>query len=499
MTTHYEVLRPVVQADLDTKPMFAEVLGIIPSRGHVTFEAFRHVKHWRAVRGVKHACSLGIIKRISPHERVLKLDSVKFWCAYLSEPGFRRAANRNSTIHLYLGALAKFDEWLQDRPFPSREGAAKSFANVEMLKEYCDVSEHGVRTAQHMVQKYLASQQAGGIPDGVRTRTRTVLRSFFGVHDIQLNFKRTRKKRPESSPSDDPLMTLGNFYKMLQNGQPDISVRTIMLTMLQSGMDSSTFTNRFNYEGYPQLVTHFGTEDHSLWDLDACPVPVRLVRVKTSVRYTTFLDRDAITQLKEYLTWKEAKYGKQDPSAPLFLTKHGAPIHSSWISTKFSEMAVRAGIQEKVSKRTYRMRAHNVRHLLKSTMLASGCARYAADHVLGHAPWDTYERQPMLYPEELRAEYAKVSSRINVVSRVEGNLNSLDDTANRDARVKSLEAEVAALKQSKTEEGLIGARQVNSMNEMRKEIGLLVCLLDSLPNDVKEIVAGSLKDADFID
>ena len=55
MTTHYEVLRPVVQADLDANPTLAEVLRIIPPLGHVTFEAFRHVKNWRAVRGVKHA------------------------------------------------------------------------------------------------------------------------------------------------------------------------------------------------------------------------------------------------------------------------------------------------------------------------------------------------------------------------------------------------------------------------------------------------------------
>ena len=45
-------------------------------------------------------------------------------------------------------------------------------------------------------------------------------------------------------------MTLEDFYKMLQNGKPSITMRTIMLIKLQSGMDSSTFTDRFNYEGY---------------------------------------------------------------------------------------------------------------------------------------------------------------------------------------------------------------------------------------------------------
>ena len=99
-----------------------------------------------------------------------------------------------------------------------------------------------------------------------------------------------------------------------------------------------------------------------------CPVPIRLVRVKTGVQYTTFLDRDAIVQLHEYLTWKEAKYSKQDLSKPLFMTKQNTPIYSVWLSKGFSEVAASAGVQEKVSHKMYKIRAHEVRHLLKSTL-----------------------------------------------------------------------------------------------------------------------------------
>ena len=46
-------------------------------------------------------------------------------------------------------------------------------------------------------------------------------------------------------------MTLEDFYRMLQKGKPGIMMHTIMLINLQSGMDTSTLTDRFNYEGYP--------------------------------------------------------------------------------------------------------------------------------------------------------------------------------------------------------------------------------------------------------
>ena len=46
------------------------------------------------------------------------------------------------------------------------------------------------------------------------------------------------------------------------------------------------------------------------------------------------------------------------------------PIYSAWLSRHFSEVAVRAGMQKKISYNTYKIRAHKVRHLLKSTLTA---------------------------------------------------------------------------------------------------------------------------------
>ena len=48
----------------------------------------------------------------------------------------------------------------------------------------------------------------------------------------------------------------------------------------------------------------------------------------------------------------------------------------------------------------YKIHSHEVRDLLKSTLIVSGCAQYVAEHVLGHAPRDSYEKQASLYPED---------------------------------------------------------------------------------------------------
>ena len=506
MTTYYEVLRPVTPADLATSKRFAELLKLIPPDGYIKSSLFKDIERNRRTDGIAYACSQAIIKRVSPHERILKLDSVKFWVTQLNESGHKNTSASHSTKQLYMEKINHFDEWLPGRSFQSyetvinngritRQAVTKLFASVEKMLHYCMESDYGTKTAQHAIREYLASPQVNMMSASVYVATRSAIKSYFNVNDVVLDLPKTRKKRLDSVSNDDP-MTLEDFYKMLQKGKPGIMLHTIMMIKLHSGMDSSTLTDRFNYEGYSQIVKHFGTDDYKSWNPNMCPVPITLVRVKTNVQYTTFLERDAITQLQEYLTWKETKHGKHNTSKPLFMTKQNTPIHSLWVSKNFSEVAVRAGVQKKVSHRVYKIRAHELRDILKSTLLICGCKQYAADHVLGHAPRDSYEKQAVLYPEELRAEYAKASRRLNIFSKIEGTLNTDKDPENLLARIKELEDGTRSSKQFKTEMNMTEETDTGVINDMQKKLDKVLFILDALPDDTKKQIAEKLKDSD---
>ena len=504
MTTYYRILRPVTRADLDAPPSIAQILRMIPPDGQVTFGHFKDAGENRTQKGLMYACSHGILERILPHEKISELESVKFWCTQLNEPGYKNSRPRYNTRQIYLRGLSKFDAWLPGRTFPSyetvmndgqitRKAVTKSFENVEELLTYCNESNYGVKTAQRAVREYLASSQMSAVSASAHAGMRSAIRSYFNTNDVVLVLPKTRKKRSEPVSDEDSHMTLDDFYMMLHNGNPSVMMRTIMLIKLQSGMDSSTFADRFNHEGYSQIVKYFGTDNHKTWSLDMCPVPIKLVRVKTNVQYTTFIDRDAVAQLQRYLTWKETARGKHDPSKPLFMTKHNTPIHSIWLSSGFSDVAVRAGVQKKVSHMVYKIRAHEVRQLLKSTLMANGCAQYAADHVLGHAPRDSYEKQAVLYPEKLRAEYAKASQFINVFSKMSNSLNITNDPASLQASIREIKAELSESKQSKTESDIMDGTHKNALKDMHDEIKRLASILDALPDNIKEQVADKLK------
>ena len=76
----------------------------------------------------------------------------------------------------------------------------------------------------------------------------------------------------------------------------------------------------------------------------------------------------------------------------LMLRSAGAPVSPNWISIKFSKAAANAGVQKRISRRSYSIRFHEVCDLLKSTLIVSGCVPYVADHVLRHAAKDSYEK-----------------------------------------------------------------------------------------------------------
>ena len=376
-------------------------------------------------------------------------ENVRFWLARPAEDEKFQAGNGHQAR---AGAPGAFNGWLPGKKFPARRNGGSGgqagrveFSDVEELQGFCEDRENGAQTAKRVAREYLTDLATSKHSLSSAMVRCTAVKSYFATHDIMIDVRVDRKRHAVHDVRDSPEMGLFDFYKMMTVGCMNVALKAVMMIKFQAGLDASTFADRFNFEGYPQIVRHFGIEECGAWDLDRCPVPIRLVRVKTGMEYTTFIDRDAVSHLQDYLRWKERREGKRhDLSGPLFVTRRGAPVDPDWISRRFTMAAIDAGIQKVVSHRVYKIHSHEVRDLLKSTLLVSGCAQYAADHVLGHSPRDSYEKQAALYPEKLRSEYAKASGRLNIFSSIERHLraagaDSGDEASPGDDRYQRIE------------------------------------------------------------
>ena len=412
-------------------------------------------------------------------EHMLSFPTVRFWQRQLNESGIKHYSKAYiGTRSVYLYRLTAFNGWLSGRRFDVRVQAVadgkivrkylqRSFGNVEELLRFGE--EGNEKEVKRIMKEYLVDPKLRNLKHSTVLGTCAAINSYFDMHDVKVGIKPNGRKRDEVEVTDEPELDLVEFYTMMTTCNMDPMTRAVMLVLFQAGLDRSTLADRFNFYAYQQIAKFCGTADYREWGLDRCPIPIQLRRVKTGVKFTTFIERDALDAVKKYLAWKEERHGPHDPDGALFITTKGRAIYGDWISTTFRRMAVSSGMQRRLAPRVLKIRVHKTRRLLKSTLMACGCAAWAADHVLGHAPKDTYEGTSGLFPKELRREYTKASHMVNILSKA---VSKIDDTTSPDAIERALEASEARngelMRKLNEAHGLLARKDARKTNQETK-------------------------------
>ena len=382
------------------------------------------------------------------------MPCVSYWRSQLSASNIKNLKNGSEktggTKKSYTYGLHGFHRWICSKKLQYTAMVQTGRCTFNMQKKtvtlkgidhflnlyQCNVARKTEFAA--LIKKYLIDLQS---LKGTSTVDNAMfaIKSFFRENDSEIDFRFNNNKN-RNDPMIENAMTLNDLKKILSvNGIQPVE-KAVFLCKFQRGLDSATFADRFNFDAWPQITSHFGTDNPDLWDISKCPVPIKLVRVKTNYLHTGFLDVDAIVALQEYLKkridektainlnlqgTRERKTGiKNGNTKPLksnnmlFLDTKGNPISINWIGRRFGKLRKRAGLNGKM------YTSHEMRDLLKSTLIDSNCRPDIADHVIGHAPKDSYEKQALLYPNSLRTEFMKASDRINVLTLSVSHKNS---------------------------------------------------------------------------
>ncbi len=420
-----------------------------------------------------------------------QLESVSYFLSQLRRSRLKNMPvdknNFSGTQRRYCYNLLAFNNWLIGKKFEinqtrwidqdtyKKTKTMITFTGIEHLLELCKESQNSDSDYIKIVKRFLLDDihknKASITMDGYYF----AITSYFEKNECPLIFKFSGKyayvnKKDEQEPQS---LSLEDFMKILTVGKPSLLQKAAFICKFQRGLDSSTLTDRFNFEAWPQIVKHFGTEQYMMWDLDKCPVPIKLVRIKTGFLHTGFLDRDAIESIQDYLDHRYKKTGKvMTADEPLFLNTKKTPISSQWVRSTFFELAKRAGVQKKIGDDQYikyEKDSHELRDLLKSTLLASGTRYDVADHVIGHKPKDSYEKQATLYPENLRLEYMKGSRKLNIFSSISHYMKGEEQTEVLRKQIDLLKQELEANKTDQNQSQKMEEME-EKMQEMLKEM-----------------------------
>lgn len=371
------------------------------------------------------------------------IPCVEYWRSQLHSSNIKnlniKSALESGTKKCYTYGLFGFHIWLLGKHFeylPAvhvNDSTRKKMVTLKGIDHFLNLYRHNIGVNIEfvvLIKKYLIHLQETKNTSTI-DNAMFAIKSFFRENDLEINFRFNNSKR-HRKPTDKDAMTLDDLHNIVSSKNIQPIELAVFICKFHRGLDSATFADRFNFEAWPQLVDYFGTDDSDVWDISKCPVPVKIIRVKTNYLHTGFLDADAIIALQKYLkkrtvvdiptqsqqhiirgskTSMSIRRKPLDGEA-LFLDTLGNPISINWIGRRFSKLRRRAGVAKAYP-------SHEMRDLLKSTLIDSGCRPDVADHVIGHSPKDSYEKQALLYPENTRTEFTKASKRINILSMAE--------------------------------------------------------------------------------
>ena len=433
-----------------------------------------------------------------------KLDSVSFWTSQLRGSKFKNhnKANMSTTKTQYLNQLWHFNKWLSEKTFTINTLQANSensfvqktekkiFDNVEFLLKVLEQPFVDQKNITKIIKQYLLDEMHAHKKAVFMNVIKSAIVSYFekNEYSLQINYNPKTSHDTEVEEQD---MSIAELMDFLTTGKPSVTEKAIFLCKFHRGLDVSTLIDRFNYEAWDQIVKWFGSENHDSWDLDKCPVPISLTRIKTDYKHVGFLDRDAIDALQKYLDFRKTKT-KTDiqKGEPLFLNKFNKPISYTWMFASFSRIAQRAGIRKFVEvngKKRYKLDSHELRDLLKSTLIDSGCRIDVADHVLGHKPKDSYEKQAKLYPETMRKEYAKASKRLNIFTQFASVSRGIDDSDELRIELKEKLSELDKMRESRLEDEAREYRKDKAALEQARQMRLLQDTVNELKKEMSEI------------
>lgn len=411
---------------------------------------------------------IGILRPVESNtisfQAFCKLDTISYLKEQLRGPQYKNLkpidpSGLSSTQRTYLYALYKFNNWLVGKEF---EFTTFSQAGADTFKK--TRQKVALKGVEHLLALYRDSTQSE--PDFVRMIKKYLLdaihvhksassikgehasiMAYFEKNDLPIRFKFDARAKYQKNTEEEKQVSLEDLLHILTMGRPTVTQKAVYLCKFHRGLDAITLCDRFNFQAWEQLVSYFGTDRYAMWDLSRCPVPIKLTRIKTNYSHIGCLEHDAIVALQKYLDHRSAKTGQaMQPGEPLFLNSKGEAIREKWVSRGFFRLANTAGVQKRLDRPgaiRYEKDSHELRDLLKSTLLDSGVRPDVADHVIGHMPKDGYEKQARLYPESVRMEYSKASKRLNIFSKLSSFIRGAEDLEEMQKELVNVKTDLA--------------------------------------------------------
>ena len=303
-----------------------------------------------------------------------------------------------STRKVYINNFTKFLQWLNKTP-------------DEILKE----RQENLRSTNPKVQrkiesyliKFIADQKSKGYSPATLQIIFASVRSFFEIHYVPLRMR--RGDYPKGESIGVRRANKKAILKVLESkrNRNKHSMKTIVLFLKDSGLRASDAC-LMNY-GDIQMPLERGDEI----------IPITKITQKSKIVAKTFIGKEAIDAIKEYLDERRKGNRHLPPetitaNSPLFRTWIGAEVKRiprETLSSNVRQAFLRIG-EANIS-------AHSLRKFLQTNLEVAGVNVNWIDQILGHRLINSRDAYSKPTDEQLREAYTKAYPHIKVYPEIQ--------------------------------------------------------------------------------
>lgn len=307
-----------------------------------------------------------------------------------------------NTFKAYVSALLRFIEYAGKNP-------------TELIDEAIEDSKKDVRQRENILKQRLIGFHNWMLKDAVRkdgTKGYTpkqasqwtgAIRSFYGTFDLMVRLK-GHSKLPKPKVTHKRALLTTSDVKRLVDFTLNLRDKAIILTLFQGGMDVSTCCS-----------INYGQVEKGL-NAGESPLKIDLYREKSGTDFYTFIGRNAIDAINNYLTDLQSKGITLGSSDPLFLKDKLSSkerIETQSVQKNLRDIGIRAGLIPKDVK-VEGVNPHALRESFGSVMASHAMPTGMVDFLLGHSIGELAEVYQREQADIVREEYAKREIYISI-------------------------------------------------------------------------------------
>lgn len=325
-----------------------------------------------------------------------------------------------------------------------------------------------------------------------RNIRRTIVNAFIGFHGLpQYRTRGTRRKiEGLKEPNSRDNLTKDEINTLLEVCK-SFKLRAIILTQTSSGLaisDVLGLTVKDFYNGLIEIYDEKVDEKIRICKLS-------LERIKTGVKFTTFLNEEAVDAIEKYLMFERTN---TTPEQALFSSyKNGeTPITTIAIQDAYRNLNDYMGWEHQEKRQFHKFTSHMLRKFFNTQLINAGMPEEIREHLMGHKLKDRVREAYFLAdPDQLMKTHLRYMEHI-IIKENNSSVN-LDEFRQLKIENRELQEQVTEIldqitpeedlfeENRKLSEALTGVMYDNEL--YKNQMGEMQILLQNMQSELRKI------------